>query len=119
MSIRNSTERFDSKCEIPVLSISPIFFTTNELIDNPLKQQMLDVLVKDVTNAMENVGFIQISDPSFPSYMCEQLDQLQNQYFALPKSEKNKIGTFNFCSKCREYLSFILEHNSISEYHSL
>ena len=91
MDHKKSTINDQSNNVIPVISIFPIFFTDKELTDDPFKRQLLDVLVKDLTNAMENVGFIQISVPNLPMDLCRQLDQIQHEYFAMPISEKNKI----------------------------
>merc|ERR1711994_1156255 len=70
---------------------------------------------------MTNVGFIQISVPCFPSYMCEKLDQLQAQYFSLPKSEKNKIRLspeYPYGYECNEILSNSFDEENEGSGHS-
>ena len=46
---------------IPILDVSPIFYGKDDLKTSPERQAELVKLVKDVTFAMENIGFVQIS----------------------------------------------------------
>lgn len=108
MANKNSPIIEEANNAIPTISIFPIFFTNNELTDDPFKRQLLDVLVKDFKNAMEKVGFVQISVPNFPRDLCKQLDQVQQKYFAMQISEKNKIKMtpeYPYGYECNEILS--------------
>ena len=121
MAANSSSQMCTGKGNIPILNISPIFYTTYELTNEPLKQQSLNKLVNDVKNAMENVGFMQITSPVFPSNLCKQLYRVQKEYFALPILEKTKIKMspeYPYGYESNEILSMSFDESDEDQGHS-
>ena len=105
---------------IPILDVTPIFYAKDDLDTSPERQAELVKLVKDVTFAMENIGFVQISGHNVSSELCEEIDHIQREYFSLSQNEKNKIKMspqYPYGYECDETLSISFDENDENKGH--
>ena len=105
---------------IPILDVTPIFHAKDNLGTSPERQAELVKLVKDVTFAMENIGFVQISGHNVSSELCEEIDHIQREYFSLSQNEKNEIKMspqYPYGYECDETLSISFDENDENKGH--
>ena len=116
-------ERQSSKMNntsIPILDVSPIFYGKDDLNTSSERQAELVELVKDVTFAMENIGFVQISGHNVSSELCEEIDHIQREYFSLSQNEKNEIKMspqYPYGYECTETLSISFDEDDENKGH--
>ena len=105
---------------IPILDVSPIFYGKDDLNTSSERQAELVELVKDVTFAMENIGFVQISGHNVSSELCEEIDHIQREYFSLSQNEKNEIKMspqYPYGYECTETLSISFDEDDENKGH--
>ena len=120
MTTSNLSSSDSNKNYIPVLDISPIFYSNNEIAEDTKKEQTLTCLVRQVAFAMENVGFLQISNHNFPSDQCTEISKVQKEYFSLSNTEKNKImmtPEYPYGYECNEILSVSFDEKDENKGH--
>ena len=75
---------------IPILDVTPIFYAKDNLGTSPERQAELVKLVKDVTFAMENIGFVQISGHNVSPNFVKKLIIYNGNIFHCHKMRKMK-----------------------------